>query len=89
MIKKEGFPGGAAANTGTLPSKTLRETALHLSGIRKREIYGLDFDFKQRINAKNFFHHFHSVRTRERERLGQNMSRHNVDVFHGTGWRTS
>jgi len=84
MIEKEGFPGGAAANTGTLPSKTLRETALHLSGFRKREIYGLDFDFNQRINAKNFLHHFHNVRSRERDRIGRNMTRHNVDVIHGT-----
>ena len=84
LIEKEGFPGGAAANTGTLPSKTLRETALHLSGFRKREIYGLDFDFNQRINAENFLHHFHNVRGRERDRIGRNMLRHNVDIFHGT-----
>ena len=84
LIEKAGFPGGAAANTGTLPSKTLRETALHLSGFRKREIYGLDFDFNQRINAKNFLHHFHNVRSRERDRIGQNMTRHHVDVLHGT-----
>jgi len=84
LVEKEGFPGGAAANTGTLPSKTLRETALHLSGFHKREIYGLDFDFSQRINAKNFLHHFQNVRTRERDRIGKNMSRHQVDVIHGT-----
>jgi len=84
LIEKEGFPGGAAANTGTLPSKTLRETALHLSGFRKREIYGLDFDFNQRINAENFLHHFHNVRSRERDRIGRNMLRHSVDVVQGT-----
>ena len=84
LIEKEGFPGGAAANTGTLPSKTLRETALHLTGFRKREIYGLDFDFNQRIDAKNFLHHFHNVRSRERDRIARNMLRHHVDVVHGT-----
>ncbi len=85
LIEKAGFPGGAAANTGTLPSKTLRETALHLSGFRKREIYGLDFDFNQRINAANFLNHFHNVRAQERERIGRNMQHHQVDVVHGTG----
>lgn len=84
LIEKEGFPGGAAANTGTLPSKTLRETALHLTGFRKREIYGLDFDFNQRIDAENFLHHFHNVRSRERDRIARNMLRHHVDVVHGT-----
>ena len=36
LIEREAVLGGAAANTGTLPSKTLRETALYLSGFRQR-----------------------------------------------------
>jgi NAD(P) transhydrogenase len=66
LIEREPFPGGAAANTGTLPSKTLRETALYLSGFRKRELYGLGFDPNQRINAAGFLAHFHNVRAEER-----------------------
>jgi NAD(P) transhydrogenase len=85
LVEKESYPGGAAANTGTLPSKTLRETALHLSGFRKRDLYGLEFDFNQRINAKNFLRHFQNVRALERERIGKNMDRHHVDVIQGTG----
>ena len=38
LIEKEPVLGGAAANTGTLPSKTLRETALYLSGFRQRGV---------------------------------------------------
>ena len=41
IIEREGVPGGAAANTGTLPSKTLRESALYLSGFRQRELHGV------------------------------------------------
>jgi NAD(P) transhydrogenase len=85
LIEKESFPGGAAANTGTLPSKTLRETALHLSGFHKRDLYGLDFDFNHRINAANFLHHFQNVRAQERERIGKNMDRHHVETIQGTG----
>src|SRR4051794_19504826 len=40
LIEKEPVLGGAAANTGTLPSKTLRETALFLSGFRNRNLGG-------------------------------------------------
>jgi NAD(P) transhydrogenase len=85
LVEKESFPGGAAANTGTLPSKTLRETALHLSGFRKRDLYGLEFDFNQRINARNFLRHFQNVRALERERIGKNMDRHRIEVLQGTG----
>ena len=42
LVEKEPVLGGAAANTGTLPSKTLRETALFLSGFRNRDLDGLE-----------------------------------------------
>src|SRR5216117_1480888 len=41
VVEKSPALGGACVNTGTLPSKTLRETALFLSGYRQREMYGL------------------------------------------------
>src|SRR5579864_2947921 len=41
VVEKQAALGGACVNTGTLPSKTLRETALFLSGYRQREMYGL------------------------------------------------
>jgi NAD(P) transhydrogenase len=48
LIEKEPVLGGAAANTGTLPSKTLRETALYLSGFRQRGLYGINFSWKRK-----------------------------------------
>jgi pyruvate/2-oxoglutarate dehydrogenase complex dihydrolipoamide dehydrogenase (E3) component len=39
--------GGAGANTGTVPSKTLRETALAFSGMRSRNLYGVDLSLRQ------------------------------------------
>jgi choline dehydrogenase-like flavoprotein len=41
VIERHPDPGGAMVHTGTLPSKTLRETALFLSGFRQRELYGV------------------------------------------------
>src|SRR5262244_2060618 len=41
VVERQPAVGGACVNTGTLPSKTLRETALYLSGFRQREMYGL------------------------------------------------
>ena len=85
LIEREPFPGGAAANTGTLPSKTLRETALYLSGFQKRELYGLGFDLNKRIDAAGFLSHFHHVRSQERTRIDSNMERHGVTTYRGLG----
>ena len=40
IIDKRGYVGGVCVNTGTIPSKTLREAVLYLSGFRERNIYG-------------------------------------------------
>ena len=42
LVERQPTLGGAASNTGTLPSKTLRETALYLSGYRQRGLHGVD-----------------------------------------------
>ena len=44
IVERQPTPGGAAVHTGTLPSKTLRETALFLSGYRQRALYGVKVD---------------------------------------------
>jgi NAD(P) transhydrogenase len=47
LVEREPVFGGAAANTGTLPSKTLRETAVQLSGFRARGLYGVDLSLRR------------------------------------------
>src|SRR2546428_534540 len=55
LVEKTMFLGGAAANTGTLPSKTLRETALFLTGFRQRQLFGLDFrGLKESVTVRDF-----------------------------------
>ena len=46
VAEKKSVVGGACINTGTIPSKTLREAALHLSGYRERSIYGASYTVK-------------------------------------------
>src|SRR5207249_4950900 len=43
IVERAPYVGGAAINTGTIPSKTLRETALYFSGLRQRGLYGIDY----------------------------------------------
>ena len=46
LVERLPVLGGAGINTGTIPSKTLRETALVLSGLRSRELYGVDLSLR-------------------------------------------
>src|SRR3954454_11603612 len=84
LIEKEPFLGGAAANTGTLPSKTLRETALFLSGFRQREFFGLDLGVKHKVNVSDFMTKERFVKDKERFRILENLHRHHITLFKGT-----
>jgi NAD(P) transhydrogenase len=46
--------GGAGINTGTVPSKTLRETALALSGLKSRNLYGVDLSLRREVTVADF-----------------------------------
>jgi NAD(P) transhydrogenase len=85
LIEKEPVLGGAAANTGTLPSKTLRETSVFLSDFRHRELEGIDFrGLKQDVTVDQFLRREEIIKERERKRIGENMDRHRVTMLRGT-----
>ncbi len=84
IIEKEAVLGGAAANTGTIPSKTLRETALFLSSFRQRELYGLRFTFKEKVTVRDFLARERLVREHERARVHENLKRHHIITYTGT-----
>ena len=84
MVERHSFLGGAAAGT-TIPSKTLRETSLALSGIRARHLHGVDLSLKRRATVKDFLYHERKVKEAERSRVIKNMLHHNVTIFNGMG----
>ncbi|MGH7178046.1 MAG: FAD-dependent oxidoreductase, partial [Tepidisphaeraceae bacterium] len=57
IVERDREVGGAVANTGTLPSKTLRETALALSGLRARRLYGVDLSLRREATVADFLRH--------------------------------
>src|SRR5271169_6417504 len=73
--------GGACVNTGTIPSKILRESALYYSGIRQRGLYGVDYSLREGLTVKNFMHRKDVVV--ETEQLSQNLMAHNIDLING------
>jgi len=77
--------GGAGANTGTVPSKTLRETALALSGMRSRNLYGVDLSLRREATVADFLRHERSVKAGMNYSLAQRMEDNKTQVFEGTG----
>lgn len=85
VVEREPVLGGTAANTGTLPSKTLRETALYLSGYRARGLYGVESSLRREATVSDFLYRERRVKEQERLRIIQNLQNHGVDVVRGTG----
>ncbi|HZF54895.1 MAG TPA: Si-specific NAD(P)(+) transhydrogenase [Polyangiaceae bacterium] len=83
VIEKEREPGGAAVHTGTLPSKTLRETALFLSGHRQRALYGLHVSLDAHLAVPKLLSRKDAVRKKEVDRITWNLERHGVDLLKG------
>src|SRR3954464_13884142 len=70
--------GGAAANTGTLPSKTLRETSLTLSGLRARSLYGVDLSLRREATVADLLYREQTVVSAERIRADHNVRTHGI-----------
>jgi NAD(P) transhydrogenase len=77
--------GGAGVNTGTVPSKTLRETALALSGIKARRLVGVDLSLKHEATVADFLRHEQNVKDGFNQMISQQLKADRADVFFGTG----
>ena len=83
VVEREPEPGGAAVHTGTLPSKTLRETAIFLSGYRQRELYGVRVALDTGLAVPRLLSRKNAVRELEVARIRWNFDRHSVHVLRG------
>jgi NAD(P) transhydrogenase len=83
VIERAGVPGGSCINTGTVPSKTLRESALYFSGLRQRGLYGIDYSLKENLTVHDFMHHERAVVEMERRRILKNLELHKIEYVRG------
>ncbi|HEY4118869.1 MAG TPA: Si-specific NAD(P)(+) transhydrogenase [Byssovorax sp.] len=72
--------GGVSVNTGTIPSKTLREAVLHLSGYRERGLYGASYTVKQHITMADLLFRTEHVMRHELDVARHQLQRNDVDV---------
>jgi NAD(P) transhydrogenase len=78
LIERQDVLGGTSVNTGTLPSKTLRETALYLSGFRQRGLHGVNLALSRAATVDDFLYREQLVIEEERERIANNLNTHRV-----------
>jgi NAD(P) transhydrogenase len=83
LIDRYGDLGGAGANTGTVPSKTLRETALSLSGIRSRDLYGVDLSLRREATVADLMRREHAVKEALNRTLAQIVEASSVELIVG------
>ena len=89
MVDRREMIGGASLHTGTIPSKTLREAVLYLTGYRQRAFYGRDYKLKQEISITDLMERVNTVVARETAVIRQQLGRNGVAMIDGTARFTS
>ena len=84
IIDRHEMVGGVCLHTGTIPSKTVREAILYLSGFRQRTFYGRDYVVSERISARDLAHRVQAVVARETEVVRDQLRRNGVASLPGT-----
>src|SRR5208337_3719238 len=83
VIERAEGVGGSCVNTGTVPSKTLRESALYFSGLKQRGLYGIDYSLKENLTIQDFMHQERTVVEMERQRILKNLKLHQIELVRG------
>jgi NAD(P) transhydrogenase len=83
VVERMHTVGGASINTGTIPSKTMREAVLHLSGYNYRSIYGMNYRVKEKITMADLAFRVQHVIKTEVDVTEAQLSRNGIDVLAG------
>ena len=84
IVERQTMVGGVCINTGTIPSKTLREAVLYLTGLNMRELYGQNYRVKDNITITDLLSRTQHVIGREIEVIRSQLFRNDVDLLTGT-----
>src|SRR5271163_4365065 len=83
VVERMRTVGGVSVNTGTIPSKTMREAVLHLSGYNYRSVYGMNYKVKERISMADLAFRVQAVIKTEIDVTEAQLSRNGIDIVHG------
>ncbi len=88
IVERKDMVGGVCLNTGTIPSKTLREAVLYLTGLDQREMYGQSYRVKDEITIADLAARTSHVVGREMDVVRSQLTRNRVTMLTGTGYFT-
>src|SRR5271166_3500777 len=83
VVEARSVVGGVCINTGTIPSKTMREAVMHLSGYNYRSLYGMNYRVKEKISMADLAFRVQAVIKTEVDVTEAQLSRNGIDVVHG------
>src|SRR5262249_37938318 len=83
LIERRRHLGGVSVNTGTIPSKTIREAVVYLTGLSQRGVYGQDYRLKDEIGIEDLALRTRQVVERERAVTRDQLLRNHVALFEG------
>ena len=83
IIERREAVGGVCTNTGTIPSKSLREAVLYLAGVRQRTIYGATYRLKETITIEDLAFRTNHIIKNEIEVVQNQMARNDIDLIYG------
>ena len=85
IVEKGHMLGGVCVNTGTIPSKTLREAVLYLTGMNQRELYGASYRVKADITPADLLARTQHVIGKEIEVVRSQLLRNRIELITGVG----
>jgi NAD(P) transhydrogenase len=83
IVDKKSLIGGVSLHSGTIPSKTLREAILYLTGFRQRSFYGADYTLKDKITVADLNARVRTVIERELAVIVGQLRRNNIEILQG------
>jgi NAD(P) transhydrogenase len=84
VVDRKGMLGGVSLHTGTIPSKTMREAVMYMTGFRQRAFYGSGYSLKERVSKEDLSARVHTVLERELEVVRHQFRRNEVTVIQGS-----
>ena len=85
MVEKRMDVGGVCINVGTIPSKTMREAVIHLSGVYYQNFYGSSYHVKENVTMADLSFRVQRVIENEVAVIQEQLHRNGIDLLHGTG----
>jgi NAD(P) transhydrogenase len=85
IVERSPEPGGVVVSNAGVPTKTLRETALHITGFKRREVYGLSLNLDPAVTLEALTSRAAEVVAMSTQAVRANIERHGIELIHGHG----